>query len=75
MFKESFRFGDPGEYADYVFDKFDTDQSGTIDFKEFICALNAIDRGSLDERLKCMSLCLKYSIIEIISFLRDIPAV
>ena len=39
------------DFIRYVFDVFDDDDSGTIEFEEFMFALSITSRGSLEERL------------------------
>jgi Ca2+-binding EF-hand superfamily protein len=39
------------------FTAFDDDKDGCIDFREFVCGLSTILRGTTEERLRCTLLC------------------
>ena len=44
--------GDSNDFADMVFNQFDLNSNGMIDFSEFICSLSITARGSTDDKLK-----------------------
>ena len=43
--------GDAKEFCGLVFDQYDKDKSGVVDFKEFILTLSVASRGSANEKL------------------------
>ena len=51
IFTKFFPHGSPDKFARRIFSSFDTDKNGTIDFKEYICALSVTSRGKVDDKL------------------------
>jgi Ca2+-binding EF-hand superfamily protein len=52
IFPDSSSFSDSSKFPGYLFNVFDEDKNGGIDFREFIRALSVISRGSLEEKLE-----------------------
>lgn len=52
MYMKIFPGGNAEKFSENVFRIFDTDRSGTIDFKEFMLALHVTSNGSPEEKLK-----------------------
>ena len=53
IYQAIFPFGDPEDYANYIFRVYDGNHNGLIDFSEFICAMSVTSHGTLEEKLEC----------------------
>lgn len=51
IYAQFFPQGDASQYAHYVFNAFDRQRSGSINFKDFVTGLSALSRGSVKEKL------------------------
>ena len=54
FYQRFFPFGDPVPFAGLVFRAFDTNESGAIEFEEYVRVLSVTSRGRLDEKIQCM---------------------
>jgi Ca2+-binding EF-hand superfamily protein len=52
IYSQFFPHGDPRAFAAFVFNIFDEDSSGSIEFEEFLQALSITSRGKLEDKLE-----------------------
>ncbi|XP_014679315.1 PREDICTED: neuronal calcium sensor 2-like, partial [Priapulus caudatus] len=52
VYKQFFPSGNAETFCDHVFRTFDQDNSGSIDFREFLLAINVTSSGTPEQKLK-----------------------
>lgn len=76
IYQRFFPFGDPVPFAGLVFRAFDTNESGAIEFEEYVRVLSVTSRGRMEEKIQCtcghVLFCLAALIISINYAFRDI---
>ena len=53
LYRRFFPFGDPTKFACYIFNAFDVNRDGRVEFREFVTALSVTSRGTTEEKLHC----------------------
>ena len=52
LYAKLFPKGDASKFAEHVFQAYDEDNNGFIDFREFLCTVSVTSRGTVDQRLQ-----------------------
>src|SRR5689334_3491975 len=52
LFKQFFPFGDSTRFSDYVFSAMDRNNTGSIEFHEFLSILSVMTRGRIEDKLE-----------------------
>ena len=53
VYGQFFPGGNPDKFASFVFNLFDVDGNGSIEFSEFLIALSVTSRGRIEDKLEC----------------------
>jgi neuronal calcium sensor 1 len=55
LYAQFFPFGDAGPFSQMMFNMFDVNRNGKLEFYEYTLALSITTRGKFMEKVKCMS--------------------